>query len=210
MLKRADTLEQIQERKQEIINVTKTMFETLDYQDITLKSISERTSISRPSLYNYYATKEEILLDIMEECFKTWLSETNMAFEKKYRSNGDLASTLSDIFCKNTTLLRLVSTYLVEIENHVEEYRLVAFKKAIAPYTIKLTTAIAFQFPSATQEERNTFQHSFMMLLHGLYPTACPTDKQVYAMKEAKIYDPISLHDLAYSTLNLLLKIFEK
>ena len=49
-------------RKEEIINACEMLYQTLSFKEITLKEIGKVTSFSRPTIYNYYQTKEEIFL----------------------------------------------------------------------------------------------------------------------------------------------------
>ena len=50
---RARTDEELAARKQEILAAAKEQFMTMSYESITLATIVEKTSISRPSMYRY-------------------------------------------------------------------------------------------------------------------------------------------------------------
>ena len=56
MLKRACSLTQIEERKKEIVDTVNQMFDEMDYQDISMKTISERISIARSSFCLLYTS----------------------------------------------------------------------------------------------------------------------------------------------------------
>ena len=60
------TPELISKRREEIINACEKLYQTLSFKDITLKDISKETSFSRPTIYNYFQTKEEIFLALYE------------------------------------------------------------------------------------------------------------------------------------------------
>ena len=45
-------------RKEEIISACAALYETMSFKDITLKDISQATSFTRTSIYNYFQTKE--------------------------------------------------------------------------------------------------------------------------------------------------------
>ncbi len=53
-------------RKEEIINACEKLYQAMSFKDITLKEIGNATSFSRPTIYNYYQTKEEIFLALFE------------------------------------------------------------------------------------------------------------------------------------------------
>ena len=45
-------------RREEIINACEKLYQTLSFKEITMKEISVDTSFTRPSIYNYFQTKE--------------------------------------------------------------------------------------------------------------------------------------------------------
>ncbi len=49
-------------RKKEIVAACRKLYKTMRYREITLGEIAEETSFTRPSIYNYFETKEEIFL----------------------------------------------------------------------------------------------------------------------------------------------------
>ena len=53
-------------RKDEIINACAALYETMSFREITLKEIGRQTSFTRTSIYNYFQTKEEIFLALMQ------------------------------------------------------------------------------------------------------------------------------------------------
>ena len=55
----------VEQRPQEIMDACRKLYEKESFQEISLKEISAQTSISRPSIYNYFETKDEIFLAIL-------------------------------------------------------------------------------------------------------------------------------------------------
>ena len=45
-------------RKDEIITACAKLYETMSFKEITIKEIAAYTSFTRPSIYNYFQTKE--------------------------------------------------------------------------------------------------------------------------------------------------------
>ena len=48
-------------RQQEIIRACEELYETMEYEDISIKEIAKSTSICRSNIYNYYQTKDEMI-----------------------------------------------------------------------------------------------------------------------------------------------------
>ena len=61
--KRARSQEAKQERIRHIINASSDVLAVKNLNDFTLADVVERTRLSKPAIYNYFPTKEEILLN---------------------------------------------------------------------------------------------------------------------------------------------------
>lgn len=53
-------------RRNEIIEACAKLYQTVSFKDITMKKIGAATSFTRTPIYNYFQTKEEICLALME------------------------------------------------------------------------------------------------------------------------------------------------
>ena len=69
------TPEIIAQRREEIVNACEQLYQTMSFKDITLKEIGNVTSFSRPTIYNYFHTKEEIFLALYEREYDRWNAE---------------------------------------------------------------------------------------------------------------------------------------
>ena len=83
-------------RREEIVNACEKLYKTMSFKDITLKEISVETSFSRPSIYNYFQTKEEIFLALMQREYELWAPELNALAAKNEKMCGEeFASALA-------------------------------------------------------------------------------------------------------------------
>jgi AcrR family transcriptional regulator len=116
---RARTQHQIASRQEEIIQACDTLYSTNDYEDVNLKSISEMTSISRPTIYNYYKTKEEILLDLLKKEYLNWHETLRKHFdETTVMSKEEYCRFLSDSLAGREKFLKLLSVHYSSIEKN--------------------------------------------------------------------------------------------
>ena len=128
-------------RKEEIINACKTLYDKYNFKDITMKLISEQTTFSRPSLYNYFETKEEIFLALFAKEYDKWKIEVDEIREKNDTLSKDefarlLANTLKD----KERLLKLLSMNMYDLEENSRIERLIEFKESYknAVHTVRL------------------------------------------------------------------------
>lgn len=206
-MKRACTPKQIEQRRQEIIQSVNVMFDTMDYQDISMKSISERISIARSSLYCYYESKEEIMLDIMKNDYIDFMNQLIKVFNSPTDDVELLASNVASVYLSHIRLLRIISVYLTDIEDHVSLEKLIAFKRDFVPLMKELLVSIKKALPQLNEKEDEEIFNSLLMLTHGLYPMISPHEKQVKAMKEVGM--KVNEDPFAYAK-NYLVFIFSK
>lgn len=76
------TPELITQRREEIINACEKLYQTMSFKEITLKEIGQETSFSRPTIYNYFQTKEEIFLALFELEYNRWNEDLEMILEE--------------------------------------------------------------------------------------------------------------------------------
>ena len=65
-------------RKEEIVDACAQLYETVPYGKITIGMIGEKTSFTRTSIYNYFRTKEEIFLALLEREYAAWADDLEM------------------------------------------------------------------------------------------------------------------------------------
>ena len=206
MIKRACTKEQIELRKKEIISVVKQMFMTMDYQDISMKTISEKISIARSSLYCYYNNKEEIMLDLLKNDYLDWLNEIINTFSNDKLTIEELTKNLTNIYLSNTNLLKIVSIYLTDIEIHASIERLIDFKSCFVDLLPKLKEAIKYYFKDISNENIDNLHNSILMLAHSLYPMINPNDNQKEAMKKTGMEICSNPYQFTYNYILFILK----
>ena len=60
-------------RREEIIAACEKLYKTVSFKNITLKDIGKATTFTRTSIYNYFQTKEEIFLALLQKEYEMWI-----------------------------------------------------------------------------------------------------------------------------------------
>ena len=175
----------VEKRPGEIIDACRRLYRTMAFKEITLKEISKETSLSRPSIYNYFQTKEEIFLALLEEEYRLWADDLNQILSHNGYDILSFAVAISESIVKRETLLKILCMNLYEIEENSRTERLVEFKKHYGRTIDIIDAALEKFFPDMTTEDRTDFIYEFYPFLYGLYPYVYPTKKQMDAMKMA-------------------------
>ena len=118
-------------RKEEIINACEKLYQTMSFKDITLKEIGNETSFSRPTIYNYYQTKEEIFLALFEREYIRWNEELQSILQENEKLTGEqLAEKLASSIANRQQLLKLLSMNNYDMEENSRPELLTSFKVA--------------------------------------------------------------------------------
>lgn len=118
-------------RKDEIINACVSLYETMSFRDITIKEISELTSLKRAAIYNYFQTKEEIFLALLQREYELWAKEINtITAECETMTPDEIAQELAHSLEKRQMMLKLFSMNHFDMEANSRLELLIDFKAA--------------------------------------------------------------------------------
>ena len=200
------TPELISERREEIVSACEKLYQTMSFREITLKEIGNEVPFSRPTIYNYFQTKEEIFLALFEREYRTWTQDLEK-IGKKDINNEELAEEVAKSIEKRALMLRLLSVNLYDMEENSRIERLVEFKKAYCASVEAFDVLLQKALPYQNEKERRETLVTAFEFIHGVYPYAHATKKQIEAMKEAGCrYDKKSIYELALVGLKKILK----
>ena len=106
-------------RKEEIINACASLYETMGFKDITIRDIGAKTSFTRTSIYNYFQTKEEIFLALLQREHEAWTADLERtASEHDALSADEFADALARTLEKRGCMLKLMSMNLYDMEGN--------------------------------------------------------------------------------------------
>ena len=175
-------------RKEEIISACEKLYQTMSFKDITLKDIGNETSFSRPTIYNYFQTKEEIFLALFEREYVRWNEElTDILQGNDTLTKDEVAQKLAASIANRTQLLKLLAMNNYDMEANSRPELLASFKVAYGQ-SMKNVSMILTKFcPDKSVQEIQDFIYVFFPFMFGIYPYTAVTDKQKDAMKKAKV-----------------------
>jgi AcrR family transcriptional regulator len=182
---RARTEEQVASRQEEIIAVCDAIYCEKGYEAVHFKAVSKMTTISRPTIYNYYKTKEEIFLDIIKRDFVQWTGELKTHFEITPKmTKKEICFFLTDSLVKHQKYFELFAVYIQPIEMNSSLEKLTSFKKAMQPFSNVFLEGLDKYFPNSKAEEKRKFLFNFQAAVHGVFPLTHLSKKQIEAMKK--------------------------
>ncbi len=198
----------IAERREEIVNACEKLYRTMSFKDITLKDIGNEVPFSRPTIYNYFQTKEEIFLALFKREYDRWNEDlSEILSENDVLSPKRLAEEIAASLAKRRQLLKLLSMNNYDMEANSRQEMLTSFKTAYGRSIANVRAILGKFRPEMSDAQIQSFIYVFFPFMFGIYPYTAVTEKQRTAMQEAGVdYVYQSIYDI---TFNCLIRLFD-
>lgn len=116
-----------------LVNALLTLMETKPYSKITVKDICQKADLSRQTFYNFFETKDDIILFCIKRCYLEMMDGLK---SKSPLLLSDITEELIKTFHKNQDLIYLIISQNLE---HLLEYELASviqiFAEQVNPET---------------------------------------------------------------------------
>ena len=199
--KRARTNAQVEERRREIIIACSEIFDKGNVDDVHFKAIGEKTSFARSTIYKYYSTKEEILLDLLLIDVMNWIYDVRK-FTDKYNvlTKEEFCREFTNSYVENDRMLRLMSILYSVLEKNCSLEKLTEFKKDLIGFTVPIYESVQKFFPHSGDEAIMAFISTTSSYVLGLYPSTHLSEKQEKAIEQSGFeYESMSFKDMCYN-----------
>lgn len=199
--------ELIEARKNEIITACAELYKTMSFKEITIKEIGNVTSFTRTSIYNYFQTKEEIFLALLQREYELWIDDLKrIQNEHEKMTSVEFADALAHSLEERKNLLKIMSMNHYDMEENSRIERLIDFKVVYGQSLAEVRNCLDKFFTKMTIQEKQDFIYSFFPFMFGIYPYTVVTDKQKEAMKLANVnYVYMSIYEITYAEVKKLL-----
>ena len=203
------TPEQIAQKREEIINACEQLYSAMSFREITLKEIGSITSFSRPTIYNYFETKEEIFLALFKREYDRWNEQLTAILEENDQlTKAQLADRIAQSLADRPQLLKLLAMNNYDMEANSRQELLTSFKQSYGGSMRRMTMLLTKFCPDMSVTDIQNFIYTFFPFMFGIYPYTSVTENQKAAMKDAGInFAYQSVYELVCSCLNRLLGI---
>ena len=195
-------------RMEEIVDACAQLYEKIPFKEITLGAIGAKTSFTRTSIYNYFHTKEEIFLALLEREYAAWTVDLNQLTESPLPPEA-FPVRFAALLERRQPMLKLMSMNLYDMEAGSRLENLIAFKRVFYASMQAVERCLRRHFPHCTEKEIQEFLYTFFPFLFGVYPYTSHTEKQKEAMKLANVkYTELSIYEITRSFLIKILTSF--
>ena len=196
-------------RKEEIITACAELYKTMSFKEITIKEIGNATTFTRTSIYNYFQTKEEIFLALLQREYELWVQSLKQ-IQSGYESmtGEEFADALAHSLEERQNLLKIMSMNHYDMEDNSRMERLIEFKMVYGKSLAEVRNCLDKFFPEMTARDKQDFIFSFFPFMFGIYPYTVVTEKQREAMAKAKVnYVYMTVYEITYAEVKKLLGV---
>ena len=165
------TPELIAGRREEIVNACERLYQTMSFRDITLKEIGNEVSFSRPTIYNYFQTKEEIFLALFRREYDRWNEDLAAILDgSEQLTKKQLAEEIAKSLAGRQQLLRLLSMNTYDMEANSRQELLTGFKVSYGESMRRMCMLLEKFCPDMSVEDIQNFIYTFYPFMFGIYP----------------------------------------
>ena len=153
-------------RKEEIITACAELYKTMSFKEITIKEIGNATTFTRTSIYNYFQTKEEIFLALLQREYELWVQSLKR-IQSGYESmtGEEFADALAHSLEERQNLLKIMSMNHYDMEDNSRLERLTEFKIVYGKALAEVRNCLDKFFPEMTAQDKQDFIFSFFRIL---------------------------------------------
>ncbi|WP_137626483.1 TetR family transcriptional regulator [Lactiplantibacillus pingfangensis] len=198
---RARSKEQVEARKHAIILSAAKVYQELGYEGLSFASIASHTDFTRPTIYNYFETKEEILILILINDLAEWCKDFNNQFILNHiYSIKDVGTIWTKCLMQHERMIELHSILFTIIAKNVSSEYLTKFEQASKNARQQMAATLAELFPNASEPALISFTFSALSLALGEFPVAKVSDlnQKNFSFEEIGIDFKNSYQDAIY------------
>lgn len=176
-------------RKEEILDAARSLFATLPYDEVSLNGIAREAGMSKPNLYRYFSSREEIFLQILREEQQSFLEQLSKRLESLpgKKPVDEIAEAWVDAAIACPDLLALLPQLGTSMEKNSSVEQLVAYKKESFAGADALAQLHQKLYPKLDLEKWKRVLNCSVGLLAGLWPLCSGNDLVERAMRHPDV-----------------------
>jgi AcrR family transcriptional regulator len=196
---RARKPEEKEVRRQAILAAARKLMREVGTVALSLSELARRSGVSKPNIYRYFESREEVLLQV-------WVEEVRELGARLARSlpggrGDDIAATARAIvagFAAQPRLCELTSLVSPLLERNLSTDAIVAAKRTLAGLTLEISRLLHARLPSLSLDDCAWAASTVGVYVAGLWPAAQPgpAAEAVHALPELAAMQPVFERDL--------------
>lgn len=190
--KRARKPAQKAERREAILEAAKRLFAEKSYEEVSLNSIARESGMSKPNVYRYFSSREEIFLQILAEEHDRFTAGISAKLDHADKTCpvDEIVRIWVEESQLNTNLMILLPQLGSSLEKNSSVEQLVPFKKRGFQQIAELAEKHNKLYPSLSVETWGEVISCTVALLAGMWPLCNGGDVVEQAMAHPEVNLP--------------------
>jgi AcrR family transcriptional regulator len=195
-------------RREAILAAAADLLDRHQLQDVSLNAIAHEAGLSKPNLYRYFESREEILLALFLEDLRSFTDDvvSGLSGLTPGQAEDDVASVLVEAYAKRPRLCRFLGVIASVFEHNVSTRVIEEIKTVSLDLASEVATALYRVRPQLTFERCLWLNNVTALLVGGLWPPAHPAEavSEVLAKPELAVLRPDFRRDLHEAIVTLI------
>lgn len=185
VFQRARKEEQRERRRQEILDAAWELFEQGGLEMVTFSTIGAKVSFTRQTIYTYYRSRDEVLLDLLSRRMEDFYQDIRAMFPiGKPVTQRTFCEKLVDHLLTHKKLLALFSLHIT-LETKARYENILSFKRTMYEAFPVFCTILRDQCSGASEDACCYFCLTIMVYSSSIHPMIDQTPLQMKALQEA-------------------------
>ena len=185
VFQRARKEEQRERRRQEILDAAWELFEQGGLEMVTFSTIGAKVSFTRQTIYTYYRSRDEVLLDLLGRKVEEFYRDIREMFPVgQLVTQREFCEKLADHLLTHKKMVALFSLHIT-LETKARYENILAFKRTMYKAFPVFCTILRDQCPDASEDACCYFCLTIMVYISSIYPMIEQTPLQMKALQEA-------------------------
>jgi AcrR family transcriptional regulator len=171
-------------RRRAILDAARAVFAQHSYAGFSMTDVAARTGLAKGTLYLYFRTKEELLLELLRDLHCRWFEVLDGFLEAEDDiSPALMAEIYVDTLGRHEPLARLLTVCQTMLEHNVDAEAIRAFKRAVNDRLAVTAALLERRLRLKAGEGRRVFLHAYALVV-GLKQCSDPAPAVAAIMDE--------------------------
>jgi AcrR family transcriptional regulator len=166
-------------RRQDLLAAARALVADEGVAAVGLSAIARAAGLAKSNVYRYFASREEILLELLADDVEGWLIDTERALAPlaARRDAHAVADALAHTIAARPLTCELISIVASVLEHNVSLPAALAYKERMLQLSIRVSNALHAALPAIPHDRSATFARYLHALIAGLWPMANPGEQ---------------------------------
>lgn len=152
---------------------------------VTFNTVAEKTTFTRPALYNYYRNREEMLMDVLMCEWTQWSEGLLEELEtKKPTTKEEFCRVIADRAESSKTVFKLLAARSL-IERGCTVERVAEFRITLNRHREYFIEYLRGMVPEVDEDTLEAYLDNCLLLVFGAFSCTCTTEHQDEALRLA-------------------------